>query len=397
VRRGVVVSHPLRQHAYETALAAQDAGLLEAFVTGLYRTGRGLGGPVAQRLAPVSYRQALARRFHPELDPALVETVPRYQLADLALRSAPWLRARLDTVSWMDERFDRAVAGRLGRRRPGLVHCFEGSALETLRAARAAGAAAVLDVPSAHERYARAVAQEGGDPSRFPTSRLRAERACADRLVAGSDQVADCLAENGVDPGRIAVVPYGVDTDRFRPASAAGPDRPFRALFVGQVGLRKGVRYLLEAWRRLGLRNAELAIAGAADADGERLLAAAPPGVRRLGPVQPGEIDAVYRDADVFVLPTLAEGSALVAYEAMASGLPVVTTRECGSPVRDGVDGFLVPVRDVEALCDRLAALHGMPDRGRVLGRSGRRLMEDCFTWRRYRSRIEALHRELLA
>ena len=71
-----------------------------------------------------------------------------------------------------------------------------------------------------------------------------------------------------------------------------------------------------------------------------------------LGAIPRNQVQQEFRRADLFVLPTLAEGMALSALEAMASGLPVITTPQCGSVIRDGIEGFLVPIRDAEALAD---------------------------------------------
>ncbi len=70
------------------------------------------------------------------------------------------------------------------------------------------------------------------------------------------------------------------------------------------------------------------------------------------------QVHSVYRGADIFVYPSLHEGSALAIGEALASGLPVITTANAGSVVRDGEEGYIVPIRDVEALMDRILTLY---------------------------------------
>lgn len=399
----VVVVHPIHQHAYEAAVGAGQAGLLRLFVTGLYWSGAGATDPRRWRL-PAGLvgrlERELGRRRHPALDPARVRTIARYHLpATLARRATgrlPGVRA-VDLDRWATRRFDRAAARLLGRLDGvAVVHAFEGGSSQTLQAARQAGLRTVLDVPSAHERFVEVEAAEGGRPAASRTE-VAVERELADLLLAPSEFVADCLEEAGVPAGRVLRLPYGVDPEVFRPAPVAAREGPFRALFVGQIGDRKGVRYLLEAWRRLRLRDAELLLVGPPDRAGRLLLARYQGAYRWAGALPASELRRWYRRSDVFVFPSLAEGSARVTYEAMASGLPLVVTPSSGSVVRHGLDGFVVPARDVDAICERVRQLHADPEARRAMGASGRALIESRYTWRHYHRRLAAAYRALLA
>jgi glycosyltransferase involved in cell wall biosynthesis len=101
------------------------------------------------------------------------------------------------------------------------------------------------------------------------------------------------------------------------------------------------------------------------------------------------QVQQEFRRADVFVLPTLADSFGLVHFQAMACGVPVITTPHCGSVVRDGIDGFLVPIRDAEALADRMQQL--LEDRylRRRMGMAARERAGE-FTWARYGERLLA-------
>jgi len=105
------------------------------------------------------------------------------------------------------------------------------------------------------------------------------------------------------------------------------------------------------------------------------------PGVRMVGFL--GTPAAAYQQADIFVFPSLEEGSALVTYEAMACGLPVVTTPNAGSLVRDGVEGFIVPIRDPDALAERMERLRANARLRQALGRAARMRVEE-FTWEQH-------------
>jgi glycosyltransferase involved in cell wall biosynthesis len=193
-----------------------------------------------------------------------------------------------------------------------------------------------------------------------------------DRIVCGSQFVSDEIAAEGGPADKCVVVPYGVRTSEFRAASPR-PVRealPLRVLFVGSVGLRKGVPYLLEAARRLGPDKVRCRLVGGFSAPADVLQREAPANVELVGSVPRSQIAREYANADVFCLPSLCEGSATVIYEALAAGLPVLTTPNAGSIVRDGVEGYIVPIRNAEAIADRLAHLASDPARLKEMSRA---------------------------
>jgi glycosyltransferase involved in cell wall biosynthesis len=106
-----------------------------------------------------------------------------------------------------------------------------------------------------------------------------------------------------------------------------------------------------------------------------------------VGQVPRSRVMDEFRRADLFVLPSLCDSFALVHLEAMACGVPVITTPNCGSVVRDGVDGFIVPIRDAAAIADKVELL--LTDRGlrARMGRSARERAKE-FTWARYGERL---------
>lgn len=358
----VVVTHPTHQHAYETALAAQRSHALERFVTGIYRRG--------------------TRRWHADIDPARVTSLPLHDV--LSAMAARTIGGRVDHLGWMMRGFDAAAARRLSRWPSEVVHAFEGAALATLRRARHEGRFTVLDVPSAHERFAEAAVLEGDSATRFPTERIRAERAQADLLLAPSEFVKSCLVENGAPEESVTIVPYGANPVAYEPARPDGEG--FDVAFVGEIGRRKGVTHLLDAWRRLRLPGASLTLAGrVADPSLVRDL---PAGVRWAGALTRERVRRLMSGSHAFVFPSLAEGSALVTYEAMAAGLPSVVTPESGSQVRDGADGFVIPRRDPAALADRLEALAEDPGLRAQMGASARERIGHEYTWDHYRRRL---------
>ena len=406
---GVVISHPGRQHSYETALAAQQAGLLFRYLTSFYRTGR----PLLPRISfaiPSALKARmeveLRRRWHPDLDPGLVETLPLAHLAfQVARRAVPRLEDVFVGVGRAaDHAFDRRVARWLLQApQPGLVHGFEGGALETLRTAHRMGCATVLDVTSRHEDYVRLYFEEaqrwGMRPQRHPawhSQRVLQERLAADVVLVPSGATAGVLRDAGVPDERITVLPYGADPERFTPPPPGGNGR-FRVLFAGHIGLRKGVIYLLQAWSRLRLPAAELLLLGDEEPHGRRILAEYRGLYRRLKWIPHTGVPGFMAESDLLVLPSLMEGSPLVVYEAMAAGLPVVTTENARAVVRDGIDGIVVPIRDPDALREAISFMYRNPEARRRMGAAGRRRIQHSFSWKHYRARLARIHTDLLA
>jgi hypothetical protein len=183
--------------------------------------------------------------------------------------------------------------------------------------------------------------------------REKAEWAEADLILCGSEFVKDAIQASQGPVERCVVVPYGVEGPR-EPVlrSYAQRQGPLRVLTVGAVGLRKGSPTLIETARMTDGR-CEFRLVGPVAAP-PKVLRGLPPQVALLGPVPRSELRAHFEWADVFFLPSVCEGSATAVYEALAHGLPVLTTLNAGSVVTHGVDGWLAPVGDAREMAARL-------------------------------------------
>jgi glycosyltransferase involved in cell wall biosynthesis len=268
-----------------------------------------------------------------------------------------------------------------------------GGCLRTLRRAGRRGMATVVDSPCSHPLTRLDLLRQESEhwsarrgPPTWSQRRSIRELSEADYVLVPSGFARQSMLDAGLSAEKLVEIPLGVDLEEFHPARAAGP-RPFRVVFAGQVSLRKGVPYLLEAWRRLALADAELWIIGDVRPDFSALR------TRWSGLANVRYVDHTHRladllrECDVFVLPSIEEGSARVTYEALACGLPVITTPNAGSPVRDGQDGFIVPIRDVEALCERVQRLHDDSALQSKLSRSARQRAEQL-PWTRYQKTL---------
>lgn len=397
----ILLAHPGTQHSYEVALALQQENLLQNFLTGFYFDPYGKLARLAVSFPRSSRRKILrelSRRSKPGLSSHHVRTWPWAELLYVAsTRLAPLRRFSDSLLAWRNERFDLEVARTLTCQRPAAVICFDTCAARAFEAAHTLGIRSILDQTVGHVRAgAEIYQQEAGLHPDFADSlpqkvsqelidRCTREVHSADRILVASSYVRQTLLSVGADPARIRLVPYGVDTDRFRPSVRREHDK-FRVLFVGQISQRKGIKCLLEAWKGLHLPNAELLLAGSLIGSGKGL-ASFSGCFRRLPPLPRAEVHHVFAEADVFVYPSLHEGSALAIYEALACGLPVITTPNSGSVVRDGREGFVVPIRDVDALQEKILLLYSNRELRKQMSLRARSRAEK-FTWTAYRRRL---------
>jgi glycosyltransferase involved in cell wall biosynthesis len=309
---------------------------------------------------------------------------------------------------WRTRHFDRKIASTIERERPGAAFLFSDVGSEiALPVCRRLSIPSILSMVHGDVREEAEVLEheEAESPDYFPlylgdgrldrdalawlhARRLR-DIALADRILVPSDHIAAKLAEHGTPVERIRVVPYAADTRRFRPGgNNSGDGCTF--LFAGGITQRKGIKYLLRAWGRIRRPGWTLKLLGALPrrlgplADDLRM-----EGVEHVGRVGHAEMPARMAEADVFVFPSLFEGSAVVTYEALACGLPSVATAASGTVARDGVEGFLVPPRDIEALAAWMERLGTDPALRARMAVAARRRAE-TFDWPRYHAAIRA-------
>lgn len=263
--------------------------------------------------------------------------------------------------------FDSAAAAMLGE--CDILNGWGSTSLRAIRAAHRRGIPVVLTVASSHIATQTAILREEyarwGEtaPLTHPRVIERAieEYAEADIIVAPCRWVADSFIENGVPEPKMRLVPWGariITAPVDRKERTGAP----RLLFAGRCEVRKGVPYLLEAFRALNA-PATLHLTGETNDDLIERAGGLPAGAHVTGPLTGEAFAQEYREADIFVLPSVEDASAQVTLWALAAGLPVITTDRAGDDmVIDGVNGFVVPAGDTDALRARMELLVGDRD-----------------------------------
>lgn len=292
-------------------------------------------------------------------------------------------------------RIERHIIARIGQlASPVILHLWPGADVPFIRAAKAKGAIIAREMINTHEGYAKRVldaesARLGLSPQHGITAasveKEQAVLAECDLILSPSAIVDVSLAEYGFEGVRVAPVTFGWDPQRFAaPAGAARSQRPdegrLNALFVGSIGVRKGIHLALEAWRAAAVPG-RFVLLGRVEPDFRPILDAH---------LEPGRVEhfdfvpdpaAFFEAADVFLFPTLEEGAPLVCYEACGSGLPLITSLAgTARLIEDGVNGYLVEPHDGPGLAAAIRRMADAPSRQRM-GEAAK-ARADEFTWR---------------
>lgn len=271
----------------------------------------------------------------------------------------------LRAYGWHDHR----VAGMLRRGlRVDAVHCWPQATLRTAAAAARLGIPVLRQAPSTHTGHAvetvaalhrsMGIEMRGGNVhghSDALVSRELEEYDAADLILVPSAHAAETFVVRGVPRERLAEHRFGCDLDRFHPGGETRPDGRVTVLFAGRGEPAKGLHHALHAWARAGVQEAaRLVICGEVDADmtarmGDLLTQ---PGVELRGYVR--DLAPLMRTADLLLLPSLNEGSALVTYEAQACGCVPLVSDACGAPVEHEVHGLVHRAGDESAIAEHL-------------------------------------------
>lgn len=383
----VVMIQDGSRRRFAVPLALQQAGILERVFADWLVT-------------PSSFEERLARlvrRFLPALGAKMAERGCAALPADRVVRN-PWLALRLRlSARWHASAQDyyQTVARKTSRwilrqgfgQANALYGFVHNVAPEVYAAARRRGlktagdqiiAPVAVELAEAREQARRWPGWEaaGAFHSR---ARMRdwEERTWAelDRVTCMSEYVRQGLIAQGFPAERITLIEYPFDAGAFHAPDRGRRSGPVTVGFVGAVGLRKGAPYFFEVARRFDPRQARFVMVGRVDLDPAK--GAAHRGhVELAGEVPHSRVAEFLERFDVFFFPTTCEGSAGAVMEAMASGLPVVTTPNSGTTARDGVEGFVVPHPDLDLLTDRLRQLVEDPELRLRMGQAARRRAE---------------------
>ena len=353
-----------REH-YAVPRALELSGLLGEFITDLW---------IRPGTMMHSWRKPLTGRFHPELASARV-TAPNVAALTFELKAYATGVNGWKLISQRNHWFQQRALDQLQKQPANgtrTVFAYSYAAERIFKFARERGWKTILgqiDPGPAEKRIVAALRerQNGWRPAPEEYwNRWRTECTLADQIVVNSAWSRDALLHEGVPPEKIRVIPVAYEAppessafQRHYPTSFTA-ERPLRVLFLGQINLRKGVAALLDAVKLLAREHIEFWFVGRA----QMML---PASVKWFGAVPRVEVDKYYRDADVFIFPTLSDGFGLTQLEAQAWKLPVIASRNCGEVACDGVNGVVLEEVTGEAIAEVLLKLVRSPETLRAM------------------------------
>jgi glycosyltransferase involved in cell wall biosynthesis len=409
----VVTVHRGARDGYQVSRALSEAGLLENLVTDLYWPADWTAARAVERLIPSKLSAMLRSRYAEKLPFDLVNQCWVSGLTSLVagkIHDLPFDLARA-AVRWCDRSLG-TFAGRLATTRDAAILSYSyyaHSAFSHYVGDRPrilfqlhphpASVRAILSRertlhpdcgPSLNKEWELALPEQD-------FRRLVEETALAQHWLVASQFTKRTLIEAGIPLERIGVVPYGIDLDRFKPRRGARVQgKPLQLLFVGTLGQRKGIKYLLQALDLLPVGSVELTMCGRVVDDLSVIRKNRIP-IRVYPSISPHGLVEAYRAADVFVFPSLAEGFAHVLLEAMASGLPIISTSRTAAPdlISHGQEGFLIEPGNASELAMHIESFLRMPERVESMGRAARRRSE-YFTWARFRKGVAGFVGDIL-
>jgi glycosyltransferase involved in cell wall biosynthesis len=345
-----------REH-YAIPRALHQRGQLQALLTDHWL-------PPASLITRLPGTQRLSGRWHPDLESARV-LAPGYGalLREVGHRVNPFARHGRPTHA-RNRRFQAWAARTLAAATPlpPSIFSYSYAALQPFQIAKAQGCRTVLGQIDCGPAEDRVVAEERRRYPQFDTSwrpepsgywdRWRQELSLADRIVVNSRWSYRCMVEEGIPQSKLKIIPlvYQAKAASLRPASTDLNHSPdvFRLLFLGTVGLRKGIARLLEAMRILENHPVVLTLAGPSELDPAIWAGCA--NIRWLGPLPRSAVAAAYASADAMILPSLSDGFAITQLESLANQCPVIASRNCGDVVEPGVNGWLLANLEPETI-----------------------------------------------
>lgn len=380
---------------YAVPLILEKAGMLDTFYTDVCANS-GLG-KILERFCPQFFQKGMiSRLLNRRLSPQLAEKVHTCDWAALRYLTRQKLAGRdqikqHQALSAFNQEFGQEMASQgIG----GATHIFSmfGEGTNFLEYAKHKGVQITTEIYISPLTYDIIQKEKNLFPdleTPMPNAIVESgtqwfKKVCqlTDTFIVPSQFVAQGLAEFGVDSVRCKQIPYAVNSSWLE---LQNQPQKGRILFVGTAELRKGIHTLGMAAEQLQQRNYDFRVAGGVtDKVRQHKITQK---LNFLGRVPRANIQQEYTQADIFVLPTLAEGSAEVIYEALAVGLPVITTEAAGSVIRDGIEGFIIPERDSEALANRIEELvenRFLRDR---LAQAAKERAKD-YTWDKYSERL---------
>lgn len=414
--RKVLVAHPLQQHSYRLAEALEEQNLLHSYLTTVYYKREKI---VYKILAKILGKDNIRRMEGRQNDVLNYCVKTYYDILGLVylfiIRRDKKKIIEPFLYDIMTNAFGKTVAEYCRVEAVEAVVMYDTTAYECFKKMDDGQLSVlkIIDMSSAAAPYICSIIQgelkkkdafndslktkiKSYDKNRCNKYLKEIEK--SDYFLVPSTFVEKSLAFCGIEKNRIIKVPYGVDINFFQMKNyITNPlQKRLKFLFAGRVEAAKGIFYLLEAFKHLEDLDLELIVVGTIECD-RQLLEKYKKNVNFLGIKTKNEMPDIFKNADIYIMPSLWEGFSLTIFEAMASGIPVIATKNSGAEgvVSDFEQGFVIGAASIEDIKEKVLWFYKNQDKIETMGRKARLLAEQ-YTWESYKKNVLASIKEIL-
>ena len=341
----VLYTAPNRAHHYRYAVSLHKANFLLAFVSGF------------PRLSPRAKIAELGQKLY------RADILQTIYLLSLKIRASKKWSDYLAYLAKIEQDF----ACEKFIKDADIFVFYNGNGLSSCNYANKIGKITVVEVVNSHVEYQEDLLREEHRSLNLPwkpfhkldKERRLQEYDAADYILLPSEFVKESFLAKGFPEEKLLKVPYGFTIPVQIGSSSIKKHTTFNVLYVGSISVRKGIRYLIEAFKMLKIPNKKLTIVGPVEQISGIEDIELTDDIEFAGVLKGTDLEKAYQSADVFCLPTIEDGYGLVLGEALSYGLPLITTTNSGGLdlIAEGIEGFIVPIRDSLAIYEKLELL----------------------------------------
>lgn len=356
----------------------------------------------------------------------LITSYPKYylkknfQIADNLITSLP-LKELLfrfsKKINLIDEYFDidlltsnifeNAASKKIDYQNTDIILGWSSFSLKSFEIANKHNCIKILERGSSHIEFQKDILKEEYDliglnpkiPSKKIIDKEIKEYDLSDYISVPSVFSKKSFLEKGFSEKKVFNIPYGVDLNNFFLSNEIKNDDEFNIISVGAISVRKGSIYLLKAFNELNLKNTKLIFIGDIERGFEKILNMhLNDNIKIIKSVSQNSLRNFYHQASVFVTCPVEDGFGMVILQAMACGLPIIVTNNAGGSeiIDDGVDGYVIPIRDKERLKEKLLFLYHNREELLVMGKKAEHKAKNFFSWKNYGEKIENFYLSLV-
>ena len=330
------------------------------------------------------------------------------EIISRSLSKIDFLQERFNLDNFVINYFDRQASKIINYSDSDILVGWSSFSLESFKKAQNFNCIKVLERGSSHIQYQYEILKEeyellGIKPKLPPNQIIEKEiqeYEISDYICVPSDFVKKSFIEKGFNEKKIVKIPYGVDLNSFYRKKNKLNDKKFRVVYVGASSVRKGIYYLLKAFTELNLNDSELLIVGKIDKEIIPIIKKFENfNVKYFGSEKQNDLNDYYNRADIYVTCSVEEGLSMVQAQAMACGLPVICTTNTGGDeiLDDGRSGFVLPIRKIDKLKEKLIYFYENRDMISVMGNNAYEKATRSLSWSNYGDKMSEFYNKILS